>query len=116
MATKISLPSAVRRQALTSGEPLVKGPAWPGRSEVGGVAMMGVGVAVMGVGVAVMTGAGGAVSAAVFSEGVDREASLLLPEVLPDPQADARSRRQPAAKTARTSGTKQSLWIQSTDQ
>ncbi len=108
MATKISLPNAVCRQALTSGELLVKGlalsfcaRAWSsGGLEVGGAVTTGVG----GV---VMTGVGG-----VVMTGVDREASLVVLDGASDPQADTIKRRQPAAKAVRSSGIKPSPCLQ----
>ncbi len=104
MATKISLPNAVCRQALTSGELLVKGlalsfcaRAWSsGGLEVGG---------------AVTTGVGG-----VVMTGVDREASLVVLDGASDPQADTIKRRQPAAKAVRSSGIKPSPCLQKVDQ
>ncbi len=112
MATKISLPNAVCRQALTSGELLVKGlalsfcaRAWSsGGLEVGGAVTTGVG----GV---VMTGVGG-----VVMTGVDREASLVVLDGASDPQADTIKRRQPAAKAVRSSGIKPSPCLQKVDQ
>ena len=136
MATKISLPNAVCRQALTSGELLVKGlalsfcaRAWSSgglevggavTTGVGGVVMTGVGGVVMtGVGGVVMTGVGGVVMTGVggvVMTGVDREASLVVLDGASDPQADTIKRRQPAAKAVRSSGIKPSPCLQKVDQ
>ena len=128
MATKISLPNAVCRQALTSGELLVKGlalsfcaRAWSsGGLEVGGAVTTGVGGVVMtGVGGVVMTGVGGVVMTGVggvVMTGVDREASLVVLDGASDPQADTIKRRQPAAKAVRSSGIKPSPCLQKVDQ
>ncbi len=114
MSVKSSLPSAVRRQALTSGEPLVKGlalsfcaRAWSGCPEVGGVVITGVGGAVMaGVGGGVMTGVGGGGRALVVKGGLDITASAELAELLLEPQAGPRSRSKQVTMKARMKRTK----------
>ena len=115
MATKISLPNAVCRQALTSGELLVKGlalsfcaRAWSsGGLEVGGVVITGVGGAVMaGVGGGVMTGVGGGGRALVVKGGLDITASAELAELLLEPQAGPRSRSKQVTMKARMKRTK----------
>ena len=128
MATKISLPNAVCRQALTSGELLVKGlalsfcaRAWSsGGLEVGGAVTTGVGGVVMtGVGGVVMAGVRGVGLAGVgglVRTGVDREGPLVVLEGVSDPQADTIKRRQRAAKAVRSSGSKPSPCLQKVDQ